>query len=219
MTFETLEKVLELQNKAYRFLIDLGQRARENPKVLARPVVSQLESAQTCVLWVSENHDGIPVHLRPAVEDVDRFAHLLSAFFKTSFHVHEFAWYGKVYCELRANPRLGPGRRGKRGMRLAGTVDKLEGYALQQLAEDEGIVPDSSQLDQMANDPVMAGDLNLWTYACELVRRSEFASQGPAVHRMWRELDKDERQLLTAQTIWEARGRLLKQMRERMGEK
>jgi hypothetical protein len=40
------------------------------------------------------------------------------------------------------------------------------------------------------------------------MRRSQFASQGAAVHQMWLSLDKKARENLDADTIWQARERL-----------
>jgi hypothetical protein len=50
-------------------------------------------------------------------------------------------------------------------------------------------------------------DLSLWAYGRELIRRTQFTSQGTAV--LWLALDEKVRTRLSAESIWKARERLV----------
>lgn len=86
-------------------------------------------------------------------------------------------------------PRLGAPARAPEPDREDRTqADKLQLLCLEALAESEG-VPLSVELRRsVLADPLLAQDLAHLSYAFELRRRSEYASQGTAVLAIWRSI-------------------------------
>jgi len=76
------------------------------------------------------------------------------------------------------------------------------------LAEEQSLELPPNILEKVMESG-LAADLALWAYGRELIRRTQFASQGGAVHRLWLALDEKARKRLSAEAILSARERLL----------
>src|SRR5262249_40922562 len=85
----------------------------------------------------------------------------------------------------------------------------LKRLALVALAEETQVYCDPLMTERASVVDDIYQQLALWTYIRELVRRTEFASQGPPVYRLWLEIDERTRKNLTVQLVWQARERLL----------
>lgn len=217
MNRDELEQTLRLQSQAFKLLMWIGRQSRRRPELLSAESVTALKEAAGCMGWLSRHREGFPRELRPAEDESALFAHLLSSFFNTSFHVEEAPiWNG---CESRGTQRIlrpglastggkGKGRRRTREQKQLAVAAELQRLALASLAEELGCKLSREQLEHLAGDEKLSAALNLWSYAFELHRRARFASQGPAVHRLWQTLDAEERTRLDVNAIWPARDAL-----------
>ena len=217
MTREELRQILNLQNRAFQLLMWIGRQARQRPELLSSESVEALKHADTCEDWLTQHDAGLPYHLRVAQGERRAFAYLLSSFFNTSFHVEQASiWNG--WIREGSRPMLRPGlassggkgkahrrRHSQKQLEVAGELQRL---ALASLAEENGHNLSREQSQRLASEPELAADLNVWSYAYELHRRSQFASQGAAVHRLWKAIEAEERTKLDADQIWQARERL-----------
>ena len=86
--------------------------------------------------------------------------------------------------------------------------------AIASLANEEGICIDEDMISNVSKNDALAARVSLWAYGCEVVRRSLFASQGPAVHHLWLELGEKKRRRLDAEAIWEARSVLIEALKK-----
>jgi hypothetical protein len=146
----------------------------------------------------------MPKELQPGTDDLPAFARMLSSFFSTSF---ELQANGSL---ARRNARL-PRRKAKEKSQHA--VFALQRFALQNLAEQTNLDRAEQRAHAVSEDKEAAADRALWSYVWELRRRSQFASQGGAVHHMWLALDPESRKDLTIEQVWSARSRLLERLR------
>jgi hypothetical protein len=216
-----IERVLDLQQRAYNLLLWISEQARHQPDLLNESNIEKLRYAQDCDEWVRHMMGIFPEKLRPSEADISAFAHLLSSFFNTSFHVetvNESNWSGRYSSyETWVTTKLVPGApksdKGPAAKKRAKEKDRQSAHNLQlivleELAFENDIDLTRAQIETIAADSAIAEPLNLWSYAHELMRRSQFASQGAAVHQMWLSLDRKTRESLHADTIWQAREQL-----------
>ena len=208
MNKQELEKVLELHRRAYAALLWIGRQAQQHPQSVSAEVTEELRKAADCERWTKRHRCDLPANVQPAEADVSAFARLLTSFFQTSFHMEQTSgedWQG---VELVRGVRDTSLKR-KAKKRERKTVKDLEIIAIKALLEDVRIELPHEAIIELIDDRAVASDLALWSYACELQRRCHFASQGPAVHRMWLDMSQDQRKKLTADVIWHARERLI----------
>lgn len=206
MNITELERALDLQKRAYALLLWTGKEAR---RLLAD---ESLSSSAKCADWLKRHFNEFPVELRPGPDEFDGFAKMLTSFFNTSFHLEGSG----------GNKRLVRGRKFKDGRnkkyaqgRAADAAEELTRLAVASLAEEEGVRLEENIISSISKDGALAEQLSLWAYACELVRRSQFASQGPAVHQLWLELDEKKRRSLNAEVIWQARSVLIEALKKK----
>ena len=209
MNITELESALDLQKRAYALLVWTGKEAR---RLLDD---ESLGSSAKCADWLKSHLHEFPVELRPAADEFDGFAKMLTSFFNTSFHLEGAG----------RNVRLVRGRKFKDGRnkkyaqgRAAAAAEELTRVAIGSLAKDEGMLLEEAVVFNVLNDDALAVQVSLWAYGCELVRRSTFASQGPAVHHLWLELDEKKRRRLSAEAIWEARSFLIEALKKEAAE-
>jgi hypothetical protein len=202
-------------------LLWISDQAQQQPDLLSESNLEKLRYAQGCDEWVRHMMGIFPEKLRPQEADISAFAHLLSSFFNTSFHVatvNESDWSGRhsqynTWVATKLVPGAPKSTKGPAAKKRAQEKDRQSAHNLQlivleELAIEHDIDLTRAQLDALAAEPEVAESLNLWAYAHELMRRSQFASQGAGVHQMWLTLDKRTRENLDADTIWQAREQL-----------
>ena len=209
MQFNELEGVVALHRKAYDILLWLKQAARRKPRLLSEGETDLLASGYKCVLWVKRHLNDLPLELRPKPDEFRPVGYLLSSFFHTSFRVAEVRSWDTAETTLVRGARSFKNARHKRHTerREAEAAIELKRLAITTLANECGVSLPSEVREQALTDPEMAHDLTLWTCACELVRRAEFAPQGSPVHRLWLELEEKTRKHLSAESIWNAKER------------
>ena len=167
-----------------------------------------------------------PHELQCQESDIANFSHLFSAFFKTSFHIaekNESTWYRDPYhyevwnrkklVSGTSSTRLTKGQKEKQ----AESARNLTLLALEELAIENDVDWSRSLLESFASRDDLQNAINLYSYAHELVRRSQFASQGAAVHSLWRSIDKKTRQSLNVDVLWAARETLVNAMQSNVG--
>src|SRR5207253_1052617 len=167
-----------------------------------------LASTERCIAWLKRHLNDFPVELRPRPDEFQVFGHLFSSFFSTSFKVVEIqGWDNTKETSLSRGAKSFRGRRHKRHTerRQESAAGELKQLALIGLADEHAIKLPASTLEQALMELSLAEDLNLWAYGRELIRRTQFASQGGAVHRLWLALDENIRKRLSAESIWKAR--------------
>lgn len=222
MTREELNRVLDLQNKAYGLLLWIDDQARHQPDLLSEKNVEAWRSVASCEDWIRRMIGIFPRDLRPDEVDIPAFAHLMSSFFNTSFRVEEknsSDWHSRydpytVERRRRLLPGVSSTRKTKaQKEKTLESARHLQLIALEELAIENDFDLSREQLQALAHQSQIQDALNLYSYAHELMRRSQFASQGAAVHALWNTMDKKTRQKLNTEIIWQARETLLAAMR------
>jgi len=215
-----IERTLSLHKIAYELLIWLKEQARNNRGLLDSKAVEAMSSAKSCEEWLVPRLAMIPVHLRPGANDISAFSHLFSSFFSTSFRVDHVRSWETVERTLVTGAKAFHGRRHKKHSELREEEAALElkRLALGALAEEAGLQSNPLLTQRVVLSEDITHDLALWTYVCELARRAEFASQGPAVHRLWLELDERTRKNLSVERVWRARGNLIRWLSKEVDE-
>ncbi len=208
-----MERVLELQRKAYELLMWINAQAASQPDLLSEESVHSLNYAASCRAWIEHRAGSFPQHLRVEAGDLDAFAHLLSAFFSTSFRVeekqHSLRTRSGYGWETETRRRLVSGTAGKKSRaareKIEVSAQHLQLIALEELAIERDVDLPHAQLQVLVEREDLQPALALWSYGHELARRSKFASQGAAVHSLWRVLDDTARANLKADDLWAAR--------------
>lgn len=214
MNKQELENVLDLHRKAYAALLWIGQQARQHPASVSVEIAEELQNVADCERWTRRHRCDLPANARPAEADMSAFARLLTSFFQTSFHMEQASDEKQPGVQLvRGLGQTSVNRKAKKRDRK--TVKDLEILAIKALMEDASIELSYGATIDLIDDPAVAADLALWSYACELQRRCHFASQGRAVHRMWQDMNQDKRKKMTADVIWHARERLIEALTTR----
>lgn len=216
-----IERILGLQNGAYELLIWLNKRAQDEQSLLGDENLEKWRYAESCENWVRDIYGMIPRDLRPDESDIPAFSRLFSAFFRTSFRLVEDAPI-KAYDDWgEERGHVGSGKRklvagapdGKKSSKgkakVRESADELRVIALEELALENELFPSREALESVANDEELGDALTLWTYFHELARRAHFASQGAAVRSLWQEMDKREREKMSADDILAARDALV----------
>lgn len=192
MNDELLEEALDLWRRAYGVL-----------RHTCRPATALLEAGDVRAVadWIRSGQDSLPSALRPRAGREEAFARMLCSFPATSGNARAF--------KLRS----GGGRVGRKlRSRAGGQASLLKRRALEQIAGEHGIAIHENLFQNLCDNDESHGDLNLVTYALELMRRVEFQSQGIAVYSLWLELDEPLRRRLSVPAVRDAESRLVQFM-------
>ena len=222
MKKEQIAQALRIHSISYALLRWIDANAKRDQQWLDDQHVGTYRASDSCEKWLNRNRSTLPSDFRPDAAETRLVAHLLSSYFETSFEVHESGqlwneclgtWDVPVQRRLISRalaPGSGKPKRFKERHRAKEEerVKRLKLLALEGLAQELDLALLSDELHAVASRPDLQLQLGLWSYAWELVRRTEFASQGPAVHRLWLELPDEMRKDLTAESIWNARAEL-----------
>lgn len=217
-----MERVLELQRKAYELLMWINTQAATEPALLSEESVEALRYADSCHAWIERRSGSFPQYLRIEPQDVAAFAHLLSAFFSTSFRVEEahqnFLRPSGHGWRTEKRRRLVSGATAKKSRaareKIEASAQHLQLIALEELAIENDLDLSHAALQVLAEREDLQPALALWSYGHELVRRSKFASQGAGVHSLWRALDDKARSNLKADDLWAVRQVLVQAMQQ-----
>lgn len=222
ITRDELARVLDLQSRAYETLMWLSNIAHGRPEMLTERTADALRDPISCRAWLDRYHAQLPARLRPTAEDeAGPFALLFAGFFQTSFRVERRLHDGRPYFVIASNPDEATGK-DKLGTRTVPRALKRKRNeqakhllyrsltTLNDRPEDAAFWAAAEEV--LGNDK-LRDDYLAWAYACELVHRARGEVHGPAVHTIWKQMRRDERQHLTAERIWRARERVAAALR------
>ena len=211
MKLDELEKAMELQRKAYGLLLWLKSRVRTNPAFLKSISGEPFASGEACAEWVRQRVSSFPELLRPRDAEIREFGFILSSFFGTSFRIAEVRTWERVETTIVAGSTSFRDRGHRRRAEQNHEHDALElrRLAMDELARENNFIFTAVMFDKLMATSEISATLTLWTYGRELVRRCKYASQGPAVHRLWLEIDSKLKKNLSVELVWKARGQLV----------
>ena len=212
MTYTEIQSALELHQKAFAFLLEARASGRAGSHVLDETVVAAWQRPALCEDWVTRHYEQLPAAHRPEREEIGVFSQFLSSFFTTSFAASRVRRDGEMRFMIRALPtrRLDGSRKSAHAKEKERQgADLLRELEFASLGEECQVAVSPEQFAQLQDNAELTDDLTLWTYAQQLVNRSQYASQGQAVYRLWLELPEKTRQKLSADLIWKARERLI----------
>ncbi len=216
-TREALEDLLRLHELSYRLFRWVGTTLRSGG--LSFSVVhGATDSAAAAEEWISRNLESLPRELRPSPRDLAPLSHLFASFLTTSFVLparpRVFRDDGSCRCPcctylVAAHLLVLRNPTAKDKLQ----AEKLQLLCLEALAESEGVPLSVGLRKSVPCDPMLTQDLAHLSYAFELRRRSEYASQGTAVLALWRSIAWENGRLrknfaLTPGRILEAQTRL-----------
>jgi hypothetical protein len=170
-----------------------------------------MSSLNDCEDWMVRHLAMIPTQFRPKSAEIAAFSRLFSSFFTTSFRVGQQRWWETAETTLITGAKAYRDRRHKKHSerRDQEGATELKRLALAALAEETQVCSNASIVERALAAEAISRELALWTYVRELVRRTEFLSQGTPVHRLWLELDEKTRKDLSVQVVWQSREKLL----------
>jgi hypothetical protein len=195
---DQLRRVVQMHEKSYRLLKWMNSALRR--KVLAFDVVhSAMSMAEAAGEWINRHCDNIPSDVRPAKSELQPFANLFSSYLATSFELQVkprpslyspcgcyCSWCSYVAAGSNLKPRrITPGARRD--------AHELKRVYLRSLVVESALKLGDAGISQAMEDPAIAEDLAWAAYGRELMRRTEFTSQGIGVLVLWRELAWDKK--------------------------
>ena len=187
-----MKEVLRLHEKSYRLLRWVNQRFRSgNLKLSAvHEDISFVDAAED---WISHWHDSLPNDSRPEKGKLRPFASLFVSYLRTSFEPApsgprlSFPCCGCTCCSYLVNvaAHLKPRKLTKKSKAAAAELKNLYVQKLlEELAKDSSPAVVAALIEKSSD---LGRQIALATYGHELIRRSEFASQGEGVYALWRE--------------------------------
>jgi hypothetical protein len=205
-----IQTALDLHQKAYAFLLASRESGRAASAPLDEATIEAWSHGESCTEWVERHYAELPLAYRPERADVPAFAQLLTSFLATSFTAFKSVYGDGIHICALSKRRPDGTRRSKRAkQKEAQAMETLCFHQFRALASECGADDHYEAFQNLQQNEARGADLALWTYAAQLVQRSQFASQGPVVYRLWLQLPKETRQSLSAEFIWQARQRLL----------
>jgi hypothetical protein len=214
---QQVARVLGLHEKSYALLRWVKASLRTG-RLSFSVAHGASDSSAAAREWIGRHLANIPDDARPEPADVPMFARLFVSFLTTSFKLNpnsvKLMSPCGCYCSfcsyLQAGPNLDPRTPSKKHI---GTAFELKKIYVSRLASELATRP----LEWVTEAVLASRDLHeqiaMATWGAEMLRRSEFASQGEAVLALWREFawdkDKPRRDFrITARAICDAERRI-----------
>lgn len=190
---KALDRLIRLHEKSYGLFTWLNDSLRRGKRSLTS-VSGPLSFSDAAATWLRSNLERFPEEHRPQPDEFGEFSHLLVSYLSTSFEVVDRAmhrcsgcWCCVYWIESRHLRARNPDRKAR------GTALELKVLCLRTLGEELGLpLLDGELREFIRKGKDFARDLALVAYACELARRTKFASQGEGVLALWREFAWDE---------------------------
>ncbi len=194
---DELRRVVQMHEKSYRLLKWMNSALRR--RVLAFDVVhSAMSMAEAASEWLSRHCDNIPADARPQDVDLKAFANLFSSYLATSFELQAkplatlyspcgcyCSWCSYIAAGSNLKPRrITPGARRD--------AQELKRVYLRSMSVEMPIPVSEMTISRALEDSTISEDLAWATYGRELLRRTEFTSQGIGVLVLWREIAWDK---------------------------
>lgn len=187
----TLDRILSLHRASYD-LLRWVSRNLDSGGLSFSTVHSNMSGGEAAADWLARNYGSLPPACRPATEDVRSFGFLLASYLSTSFELPSRPVpYRVASCCCDCCGYLASGRRlvvRTPSAKDVAQAHRLKAIWLKQIAEETGLAFDSEVERAFFSDKRLSRELAVVAYAAELVRRSEFASQGHGVLALWRSI-------------------------------
>ena len=186
-----LETVLRLHEKSYE-LLKWAKSALKQGTITFSVLHTATDSVSAAMEWIQRHLANIPSTARPDASEVPLFSRLFVSFLQTSFDLSANAQVRVTtnrcccgFCvTIQQGLNLVPRNPSKRDFK---TAVELKQFYLQRLATDFQITNSGEVIANVLTDSNFKSELSMATWGAELVRRSQFASQGEAVLALWRE--------------------------------
>ena len=188
---QQLTTVLRLHEKSYE-LLKWAKAALKQGTISFSVLHTATDSASAAAEWIQRHLANVPSAARPVTTEVPLFSRLFVSFLQTSFDLSANTQVRTTtnscccgFCTtIRMGSNLVPRTPSKRDFKTAAELKQLY---LQRLATDCQITDSSEVITKVLADTNLRVELSMATWGAELVRRSQFASQGEAVLALWRE--------------------------------
>lgn len=189
-TSQELDRVLILHEKSYAMFRWLKDAASAGT-VTFDSIHQSTDSTDAALEWLQRFRDSLPSSILDGLTDMRAFANLLISYLATSF-------------ELKATPKVAKARRQcccgwcSWGTRLDylvprtpsrndyHTAEDLKRVYLKQFVAELSVEIPAEQRKLFERNESLSFELAHLAYVRELVRRTEFASQGAGVLALWR---------------------------------
>jgi len=222
---KNLEKVLALHDNAFALLRWVGSQLQRGVLDMAH-VHTSTSAGEAAEEWIRRNYSNLPTDVRPSMDELRAFANLFASYLQTSFEVgtkHRRVSSCGCYCSfcsyLSNTPYLKARSLPKKARETATALKRLY---LQELAHDSGVAASQSTLEELASaKTALAREVAMATYAKELLRRTEYVTQGEGVYALWREFawvdgHPDRKVKLTVKSVEHAQDSIVAEMRNRL---
>ncbi len=222
-----LRQVLLLHEKAFALLKWVGSQMRRGPLDLSR-VHTNMGVGDASEEWIRRNLCNLPDEVRPSEDELIPFARLFASYLRTSFEIGKPLPSRRLsscgcYCSfcsyLSSAPYLKPRSLSKRARE---TAVELKRIYLRELAQDTDLEVNHCVVEELADAGApLARNAAMATYAKELIRRTEFVTQGEGVYALWREFawvdgHPDRRFRLTAKAVEQAQASIINALHDRL---
>lgn len=223
-----MDRVLRLQKQSYALLKWLNQNLG-NGGLSFSVAHRAMSGAAAAEEWLARNEAQLPPAHRPAEAERHELAHLFASYLLTSFELPAGKQTVRVadchcscnYCGYVVSlHRLVPRHPAPKDRR---TAHELKRLFLERLVEDLGYPLEQPVEDAVFSNKELSLLLSCATYADQLIRRTQFASQGAAVLVLWRDIAWEDGRKpkknfeLTAAQVMEAEERLRRAVADVIG--
>ncbi len=221
---DELERVVDLQGKSYRLLRWVGE-SLNGGTLTFNTVHEAMGLTEAARDWLTRHYASLPSEARPDDKaDLPAFASLFASYLTTSFELIEKPGARRIsssrcycsYCSYLSQANYLRAR--TPGKKAQASVRQMKELYLNALLADVAKVPDPhARANTVLENPALAPAVSYATYGRELVRRSEWASQGEGVLVLWREIAWERGKLkknftLSARAITNAEAAIVEQL-------
>jgi hypothetical protein len=189
---QQLTEILELHEKSFGLLRWINSALKQNALSFST-MHETTDTARAAAEWIARHLSNIPHDVRPSENQMNKFANLFVSFLQTSFKLTQggtasgwglFGCFCSCCRMIRYTPYLELRNPSKKDFRDA---RDLKVIYLKRLAEEQKFERTTELVETILANATMRENVSLATWATELIRRSEFASQGESVLALWRE--------------------------------
>jgi hypothetical protein len=223
LDLKKLEATLVLHEKTFALFRWVSKRIRDQALAISH-IHGKLSDVDIAIEWLQKNYDNLPKEIRPSLNEVSAFAHLFVSYLKTSFefdngYIRSPCDCYCSFCAYLCNaPYLKIRALSKKSRK---TAEALKRLCLEEIAESIGESVNCAVTRKLTSDKSpIARELAIATYAKELIRRTEYTTQGEASYALWREFawidghpNRDFH--LTANLILRAHGKIIAVLKAR----
>ncbi|MBC7805959.1 MAG: hypothetical protein H7145_07390 [Akkermansiaceae bacterium] len=201
-----MTRVVELQAKSYALLRWVGDGPGQSTLDfgVSHDTLTLTEAAAE---WTRRNAHNLPKETRAEDTDQPAFAALFASYLTTSYTLLEtpnlqYRSRTGCYCTFCARLRSASLLKVRQPDKKAqGRAREMKQLYVSGLATETGAPLAYAALAGILDDPGLAMPLSYATYGRELLRRSQFASQGEGILVLWREISWEKGKLRKGFTL------------------